>query len=489
VLVVSIDFLQQELERSVFTALSEHGWSNSWSPLPVGTNEKAALVTATREGVSHRFIYIRGTGIADEYFKTLDAHSGEFILAGSIYNVDDFGRGVATEIIPVERFTERVFAWNAGLPRVVATSAIVAAPSTPSTTSLRVRGEQPIQQIWGRLGQLASVQLSRATLAARWGCDASGVDAESAEALSYLIRNARDYYRASATQSTTQRALSLYYGSVAFVQAEMLSHPKGPRSVEAIERSTKVGAHGLMVEDLDEANIQPGTLAIAPMKGGLFGRWAELLGCDRSTFHEARPKKGPLQQPYATLDELLARIPEIGDLFAEVTSKPPGFAHVVGLTGRNFHIENVGSYLEFFDDSGRITPELLAEMCSELSEVRHQAQAVPPRIRAYVSHPGKEYAWSVLKVHVSGHKPMLIAPLWGQVREHRAICVVTLYALSIMVRYRPWLWRQILEGHLDQYRNLIEAFLDVAERVLPESFLGSIRDQRVRVTQPGSFFD
>jgi hypothetical protein len=36
---------------------------------------------------------------------------------------------------------------------------------------------------------------------------------------------------------------------------------------------------------------------------------------------------------------------------------------------------------------------------------------------------------------------------------------------------------------------VIEAFLDVAERMLPESFLASIRDQDIYVTQPGSFFD
>jgi len=486
---VSIDFLEQELQRGVFDVLAEHGWTNTWSPVPVGKQEQAAIVTASREGTSHRFVYIRGTAIGNEYFKSLDALSAEFILAGSIYHVDEYARGVVTEIIADERLIERLFGWNAGLPPFVATPDTSMPAAAPSARPLRVRGEQPIQQIWGRLGQLTSVQLSRATLATRWSCDVSAVDGESAEALSYLIRNARDYYRASATQSTTQRALSLYYGSVAFVQAEMLAHPKGPRSVEDIERATKVGAHGLMVEDLDEANIGPETLAIAPMKGGLWGRWAELLGCDRSTFHEGRPKKGPLPQPYATLEGLFGRIPEIGDLFQEVSNKPPGFAQVVGKSGKNFRLDGIGSYIEFFDESRRIAPEAFAEMCPAISQVRLHQDDVPPRVRAYVSHPGKSYAWDVLKVHRSGHKQVMIAPLWGQVQEHRAICVITLYALSIMVRYRPWLWRQILEGHLDQYRNMVEAFLDVAERVLPESFLGSIRDQDIYVTQPGSLFD
>jgi hypothetical protein len=64
---------------------------------------------------------------------------------------------------------------------------------------------------------------------------------------------------------------------------------------------------------------------------------------------------------------------------------------------------------------------------------------------------------------------------------------VILYALSIVVRYRPSLWRRIQEGDLDHVRVLIEAFLFVVERVLPEQFLEKILGQRVDARQPGFF--
>ena len=72
--------------------------------------------------------------------------------------------------------------------------------------------------------------------------------------------------------------------------------------------------------------------------------------------------------------------------------------------------------------------------------------------------------------------------------EYRAICVVLLYALSIIVRYRPSIWRRVQEGDLDHMRVLIEAFLAIVDRVLPEHFLEKVTAQRVFAKQPGSFF-
>ena len=82
----------------------------------------------------------------------------------------------------------------------------------------------------------------------------------------------------------------------------------------------------------------------------------------------------------------------------------------------------------------------------------------------------------------------LIRPIFGTVDEYRAVCVALLYGLSIVVRYRPSIWRRVQEGDLDHMRVLIEAFLAVVERVLPEQFLEKITARRVFAKQPGSFF-
>jgi hypothetical protein len=46
----------------------------------------------------------------------------------------------------------------------------------------------------------------------------------------------------------------------------------------------------------------------------------------------------------------------------------------------------------------------------------------------------------------------------------------------------------VQEGDLDHMRVLIEAFLAIVDRVLPEHFLEKVTAQRVFAKQPGSFF-
>jgi hypothetical protein len=89
--------------------------------------------------------------------------------------------------------------------------------------------------------------------------------------------------------------------------------------------------------------------------------------------------------------------------------------------------------------------------------------------------------------HSPFEREALILPIFGVVAEYRAICVVLLYALSIVVRYRPSVWRRVQEGDLDHMRVLIEAFLAVVERVLPEQFLEKVTGQPVVAKQPGTF--
>lgn len=148
------------------------------------------------------------------------------------------------------------------------------------------------------------------------------------------------------------------------------------------------------------------------------------------------------------------------------------------------------SYVLLVDDSARLTTEAIAAFPGPISEIAEVASADPGRhFRVAVDHAGKETWWEALPIH---HSPFernaLVLPIFSAVGEYRAICVVLLYALSIVVRYRPSVWRRVQEGDLDHMRVLIEAFLAAAERVLPEQFLEKVTGQRVFAKQPGSLF-
>jgi hypothetical protein len=100
-----------------------------------------------------------------------------------------------------------------------------------------------------------------------------------------------------------------------------------------------------------------------------------------------------------------------------------------------------------------------------------------------MGHPN---AWGALDLHHSPFKrSAFLMPILGSLKEYRATCVVLLYALSIVVRYRPSLWRRVQEGDLDHLRVLIEAFLFVVERILPEQFLETVSGSSRRLWQPG----
>jgi hypothetical protein len=59
--------------------------------------------------------------------------------------------------------------------------------------------------------------------------------------------------------------------------------------------------------------------------------------------------------------------------------------------------------------------------------------------------------------------------------------------LSIIVRYRPKLWREITEGELTQYMALLRGYLSVVDRVVPELVLGRILGREIRWAIPGGY--
>lgn len=142
------------------------------------------------------------------------------------------------------------------------------------------------------------------------------------------------------------------------------------------------------------------------------------------------------------------------------------------------------------DSTGRLTKEDIALFPGPIGEITEiEPKGAGRRYRVAVDHPGKQFWWEALRLHHSPfERTALIRPIFGVVDEYRAICVALLYALSIIVRYRPSIWRRAQEGDLDHMRVLIEAFLAVVKRVLFEQFLEKITAQRIFAKQPGSFY-
>jgi hypothetical protein len=187
----------------------------------------------------------------------------------------------------------------------------------------------------------------------------------------------------------------------------------------------------------------------------------------------------------------------VSDLFNDIFESTPGWVMPVydpsANAGPSLFAKKepaARTYVRLVDDSARLTKEDIAAFPGPITEIVAVASEHAGRhFRVAIDHIGKNIWWDALRVHHSPFKrDALIMPIFGLVDEYRAICVVLLYALSIVVRYRPGIWRRVQEGDLDHMRVLIEAFLAVVERVLPEQFLETVTGQRIFAKQPGSFF-
>lgn len=465
----------EEAERLLSHLMSAHKWRLTLETLQLTEFRVAVLAIAARAEHRHKLAVISSSAIDQPEISLVEAQNPEVILALSYVNPDDRPK-FHTRLITRDDLITLICEWNAA----IAVDDVMPDSISPTAEAHRevlyVRAESPLDEIWARLGQFTSVALSRQLLADRRGVSASGVTTEHAEALAYFVRNARDYFSTSIGQSVTQRALSLYYGTMALAEAEIIAHPHGPTSIAEIEGVTRYG-HGLASSDSDATSPTLAGLCVLPLRSGFFPKWVAILGHQISTFHQRRPDQAV--QPFVTLLDLFARVPELGALFADVSSNSPLFAAGFPASSKNGHhglFRGDGfTYVDFVDESGRLTIDVVRSF-GNLTQIQYAESEHPGRaVRALVRHPNHSYWWDALPIHQSGTvRHTLIAPLWGDIREYRVLCTVLLYALSIVVRYRPSLWRQTQEGELDSLKNLVDAFLRTVQRLIPEHFLAAL---------------
>ncbi|MBK7539152.1 MAG: hypothetical protein IPI49_28055 [Myxococcales bacterium] len=320
-----------------------------------------------------------------------------------------------------------------------------------------------------------------------------------AEGLAFSLRNASDYFKTRAGQNVSQRVLNLYYGSMAFAFAEMLAAPKGPAGLADIEKITTQG-HG---SARSTGSWTASSVVVSTVATGFFASWMKFLSIPTDSFRArsrrpTRTLRSSLESSWLTVEALFARIPEVADLFLDIFSSKPAWITPTYDQEANPSLYRVGgrkgrpttTYSIFVDDSARLTTEDIAAFPGPISQIlrRGLRGPGPPLPRVAVNAAGKEIWWDALPVHNSPfERTALIVPAFGVVGEYRAICAALLYALSIMVRYRPSVWRRVQEGDHDHLRVLVEAYLAVVDRVLPEQFLERITAQRVFAKQPGAW--
>ena len=497
--------LRRDAELKFFEPLRTHGWTVSVEQ--EFRHGEYLLIAAERGGHRHRIALLYSSATDNAVYKAAARLAEHIFFNGEPYMVDSFAYGLDKPVGPASDFHSLLLVWNATSSEgKFAPSGDKTAPATASRPKHRVLlSEEPIEAIWLRLRQLQSVTLAKKTISERALQEAAPLAEDAvcskAEGVAYALRNAMDYFHTNDIRNVSQRVLNLYYGSMAFAFAEMLASPLGPSALVEIEESTKRG-HGLYTLDGLRGGLE--NLVVGIETPGFYPAWIKSMGIatDAVPSRNKRPQQyqelGKLPAwSWLTIEQLFGRIPEVSDLFNDIFESAPGWVLPFYDQSANQGLSLFGSkkppsrsYVQFMDKSSRLTKEDIAAFPGPIHEIAEVAAEHPGRyFRAAVDHTGKSVWWEALQLHHSPFKRnALILPIFETVSEYRAICLALLYGLSIVVRYRPSIWRRVQEGDLDHMRVLIEAFLAVVERVLPEQFLERISGQRVSAKQPGSFF-
>jgi len=459
------------------------------------------IVEAKRAEITRRVALLYTSATDNSHYKALDALVDHIFTNGALYRIESFAQGIAKPVMPIGDFFPVLVAWNKEL-----------APDTrkrlPPARPRRVReitAEDPLAGIWSRLDQFASVRLAEKLITRRATEESVALKPDAvrkkAEGVAFAMRNASDYFRGLPFESLNRRIVTLYYGSMALAFSEMLASPQGPADLDEVEGMTKYG-HGLYV--LRSGTGDFGGLNVGVIASGFFPRWAAFLGHDISAYPKEKAKShSDLEKKPAgtvtTLRELLGTLPELGDLFLEVFQSAPSWIAPIYMpeentTGRNLgHMAKTEStYIRLIDGSGRMSEAQIRAVDWPMTEITSVSAGTEDgsAYRARVDHAGRQYWYEVLPVHHSPFKKgaTLILPVIGGMSEFRTIAMITLYALSILVRYMPSSWRRVEGGDWDEHLSLVKNSLRVFERVIPEQFLESIVGEQIYASQPGKFF-
>lgn len=436
-------------------------------------------------------------------------------LAEAVDAVHTNGRGLAGQrydlipgrsMTPVNDFGSTLMGWNKEIVPQVQGRPIRRRPMRQR----RLVAEDPYAAVWMRLEQFSSVNVASNLIAQRIRDAGEEPIADrvtaKAQGLAFSVRNAVDYLRSTPQESLTKRIISAYYGCMSLASAEMLAAPTGPASLDDLEGFTKNG-HGLFTLNTTPGDF--GALGVGVLASGFFRHYANFLGADTSTFPRDRaktPEQVVARPPrtYCTLGDLLAAIPEVGDLVVSatgaklrwVTPIPAPRTQMSGFLAMNVQ---GSSYLWLLDRSGQVTPEDIAQEgwplaeltrvdAAELKGTRTGLGRGGGAYRCRIDHPDANFYWEVVPTHGSAFMDgtaLILPPLLG-LNTYRSLAFVTLYALSIAVRYMPNTWRRVEGGDQDHYLAVLKTLLSVYERHLPQEFLEEILDERISAVQPGS---
>lgn len=340
----------------------------------------------------------------------------------------------------------------------------------------RVPTDNPIRHIWSRFEVLSSISGTRAFLLRQAAANGHPVPSElldaKARGIAFSIRTASEYFLRCPGPSLTSSGLASYYGTLYLLEAMILSDTSNTLSLPSLEEFTSAG-HGLGILTVPGIPF-PTNEQLFILPNGFLPRFLRSLGYDLSPVTVAKRYKDYAAVPASdrsrlfSVKDLLARVPELREIYLEIFREQPAYISFVCEDGRGS--DTVSLTCNRYQNSKYLTEQHIRDVMQWTADV--QLVKTPDAITtaeplARTMFNRKTQYRSVLAYDT------YIQPLLG-IEDALVIKFILLYALSIWARYRPALWRDIVEGEHDLYRPLFTQLLFAVERVVPNDVLNRI---------------
>lgn len=353
----------------------------------------------------------------------------------------------------------------------------------------RIFTDNPLETIWSRLASLQSINVSKKVL--EKALSTSDIPQEKmllhekATGLSLSLRSAEDYFAVDPRRNLTTACLSYYYGLFSLMTALLLSDLRNQETLKTVEKQSPFG-HGLRSISNEEAKFPFSEVAYLT-KGGFLSIYLKNQNhrVDDLCFH-SKPKDfnsiagdEKKKEKIVNLYELFARIPEIQSVFDDIFHAQPLYLSCSPneriKEGADLEVENRLDFSPGYN-SEYLTKEDIIGILPFVEEVEYGGTKRYSEKHFHAKVKNKYL--SEMKHHVSAMcTGVYIKPLFNVIDDYLVINFITFYLISIIVRYKPNLWREILEGDYDEFRALILNHLLCARQFIPNIVLNRIYEK------------
>jgi hypothetical protein len=182
--------------------------------------------------------------------------------------------------------------------------------------------------------------------------------------------------------------------------------------------------------------------------------------------------------------DVISRIPDLATLFRETTGESPQFIKLgpwmMTTSGISVPVGLGGVYADLRDDEVSTFPEDHGAL-----RVVHQDGHGQFWNCDFSAESYQEFSdWVERATYKSLMAPdAILLPLHG-ITDPLVMYFAALYCVSIWVRYRPSIWRRILEGDLSEYGPLIRLLVRGAHTVVPQRVLEKLTGSRLVFSSP-----